>query len=132
MTVAGGYRRHQDLALHRRDKTGLPAAQRTSCPDGAQHMTDNSACTAYPRTTEGERYAGATPHRPGPARSIHPRRQRDSARDSGKFFDRLETTDAEVVQLCGADRVVISSSQEGADQIRDLEYVLDVEPYTPS
>jgi hypothetical protein len=71
------------LALHRRDKTGLPAAQRTSRPDGAQHMTGNSACTAYPRTTEGERYAGATPHRPGPARSIHPRRQRDSARDSG-------------------------------------------------
>jgi hypothetical protein len=59
----------------------------------------------------------------------------DSATPQGirvKFFDRLETTDAEVVQLCGADRVVISSSQEGADQIRDLEYVLDVEPYTPS
>ncbi|MFI6365140.1 hypothetical protein ACIBG0_20540 [Nocardia sp. NPDC050630] len=48
-----------------------------------------------------------------------------------QFFDRLETTDAEVVQLKGADRVVISCSDEVADQIRDLGYVLDVEPYTP-
>lgn len=44
-----------------------------------------------------------------------------------QFFDWLATTDAEVVQLCGADRVVISCPEEVADQIRDLEYVLDVE-----
>ncbi len=56
----------------------------------------------------------------------------DSAPPHGirvKLCDWLETTDAEVVQLCGADRVVISSSQEVAHQIRDLEYVLDVEPH---
>jgi hypothetical protein len=44
-----------------------------------------------------------------------------------QFFDWLATTDAEVVQLCGADRVVISAPPEVIDQIRDLEYVLDVE-----
>ncbi|MBF6227136.1 hypothetical protein IU470_18745 [Nocardia abscessus] len=44
-----------------------------------------------------------------------------------QFFDWLATTDAEVVQLCGADRVVISCPAEVADQIRNLEYVLDVE-----
>ncbi|MEV6339752.1 hypothetical protein AB0M12_34165 [Nocardia vinacea] len=47
-----------------------------------------------------------------------------------QLFARLKTTDAEVVQLKGADRVVISCSDEVADEIRDLEYVLDVEPYT--
>ncbi|MGK8489664.1 hypothetical protein [Nocardia asiatica] len=45
----------------------------------------------------------------------------------GKFFDWLQTVDAEVVELCGADRVVISAAPEVADRIRDLEYVLDVE-----
>ncbi|MBF6340889.1 hypothetical protein IU450_34115 [Nocardia abscessus] len=44
-----------------------------------------------------------------------------------QFFDWLATTDAEVVQLCGADRLVISCPEEVAGQIRDLEYVLDVE-----
>ncbi|MEU5761433.1 hypothetical protein [Nocardia sp. NPDC047648] len=46
----------------------------------------------------------------------------------GKFLDWLRT-DAEVVELCGADRVVISCSPETADEIRDLEYVLDVAPH---
>ncbi|WP_157124531.1 hypothetical protein [Nocardia pseudovaccinii] len=46
-----------------------------------------------------------------------------------EFFDWLATTDAEVVQLCGADRVVISSPQDLIDQISGLEYVLDVEPH---
>ncbi|WP_157172489.1 hypothetical protein [Nocardia pneumoniae] len=46
-----------------------------------------------------------------------------------EFFDWLETTDAELVQLCGADRVVISCSPDIAEQIRNLEYVLDVEPH---
>ncbi|MFI9412192.1 hypothetical protein [Nocardia gamkensis] len=47
----------------------------------------------------------------------------------GKFLDRLRTDDAEVVELCGADRLVISCSPETADEIRDLEYVLDVAPH---
>jgi hypothetical protein len=47
-----------------------------------------------------------------------------------QFFEWLETTaDTEVVQLCGADRVVISCSPERADEIKELEYVLDVEPH---
>ncbi|MFD8249702.1 hypothetical protein [Nocardia sp. NPDC059691] len=45
----------------------------------------------------------------------------------GAFFDWLQTVDAEPVELCGADRVVISCSPEAADRVRDLEYVLDVE-----
>ncbi|MBF6469305.1 hypothetical protein IU427_29645 [Nocardia beijingensis] len=45
----------------------------------------------------------------------------------GAFFDWLQTVDAEPVELCGADRVVILCSPEAADRIRDLEYVLDVE-----
>ncbi|MGK8523041.1 hypothetical protein ACRS6B_16425 [Nocardia asteroides] len=57
----------------------------------------------------------------------------DSAATTGirtQFFDWLRTTaDTEVVQLCGADRVVITSPPERADQIKDLEYVLDVEPH---
>lgn len=47
----------------------------------------------------------------------------------GKLFDWLQTTDAEIIELCGADRVVISSSPEVAEEIKDLEYVLDVEPH---
>ncbi|MEU6187717.1 hypothetical protein [Nocardia sp. NPDC047038] len=45
----------------------------------------------------------------------------------GVFFDWLQTVDAEPIELCGADRVVICCSPEAADRIRDLEYVLDVE-----
>jgi hypothetical protein len=47
----------------------------------------------------------------------------------GKFLDWLRTDDAEVVELCGADRVVISCSPDTAEEIRDLEYVLDVAPH---
>ncbi|UGT66636.1 hypothetical protein LTT66_25700 [Nocardia gipuzkoensis] len=47
----------------------------------------------------------------------------------GAFFDWLQTADAEVVELCGADRVVISSAPDVADRIRDLAYVLAVEPH---
>ncbi|WP_454198630.1 hypothetical protein [Nocardia sp. Marseille-Q1738] len=57
----------------------------------------------------------------------------DSATPRGirmEFFDWLETVGAEVVQLSGTDRVVVSSSQEVADRIREFEYVLDVEQYS--
>lgn len=46
-----------------------------------------------------------------------------------QFFDWLADSDAEVVRLCGADRVVIASEPEVADRVGYLEYVLGVEPY---
>ncbi|MCP2289673.1 hypothetical protein ACFYT3_26215 [Nocardia amikacinitolerans] len=48
-----------------------------------------------------------------------------------KLFDWLETASAEVVQLCGADRVVVSCAGVLADELRALDYVLDVEPHEP-
>ncbi|MET8779195.1 hypothetical protein ABZV58_29695 [Nocardia sp. NPDC004654] len=48
-----------------------------------------------------------------------------------KLFDWLEPTSAEVVQLCGADRVVVCCVSALADQMRMLDYVLDVEPHEP-
>ncbi|WP_063049821.1 hypothetical protein [Nocardia arthritidis] len=63
---------------------------------------------------------------------LDPSRRGESATPKGargKFLDWLQTDDAEVVELCGADRVVISCSQETADEIKDLEYVLDVAPH---
>ncbi|MBF6335549.1 hypothetical protein IU450_06580 [Nocardia abscessus] len=63
---------------------------------------------------------------------LDPQLHRESATQRGvrgAFFDWLQTVDAEVVELCGADRVVISSAPEVADQVRDLEHVLAVEPY---
>ncbi|MEU7629115.1 hypothetical protein AB0C34_03890 [Nocardia sp. NPDC049220] len=45
------------------------------------------------------------------------------------FFDWLKVTDGEVVEDGGANRLVISSRSEVAEQIRDLDDVLKVEPY---
>ncbi|TQM33206.1 hypothetical protein [Nocardia bhagyanarayanae] len=49
-----------------------------------------------------------------------------------KLFDWLGPTSGEVVQLCGADRVVVSCTGALADQMRVLDYVLDVEPHEPT
>ncbi|MEU4341893.1 hypothetical protein AB0H00_11590 [Nocardia sp. NPDC023852] len=46
-----------------------------------------------------------------------------------KFFDWLETADAHVVQDGGANRLVISTSPEVAEQLTHLDYILHVEPY---
>ncbi|MBF6078593.1 hypothetical protein ACWEPH_05505 [Nocardia beijingensis] len=46
-----------------------------------------------------------------------------------QFFDWLADSGAEVVRLCGADRVVIAAEPEVADRVGYLEYVLGVEPY---
>ncbi|MBF6302038.1 hypothetical protein IU459_31495 [Nocardia amamiensis] len=45
------------------------------------------------------------------------------------FFEWLETTDAKVDQDGGANRLVVNASLEVAERIRDLDYVLRVEPY---
>ncbi|WP_454197633.1 hypothetical protein [Nocardia sp. Marseille-Q1738] len=45
------------------------------------------------------------------------------------FFEWLETTDAQVDQDGGANRLVISAALEVAERIKDLDYVLRVEPY---
>ncbi|MEU2031073.1 hypothetical protein [Nocardia amamiensis] len=45
------------------------------------------------------------------------------------FFEWLETTDAQVDQDGGANRLVVNASLEVAERIRDLDYVLRVEPY---
>ncbi|WP_330231744.1 hypothetical protein OHA40_04150 [Nocardia sp. NBC_00508] len=46
-----------------------------------------------------------------------------------RFFEWLESTDARVDQDGGANRLVITASLEVAERIRDLEYVLGIEPY---
>ncbi|MGO4613243.1 hypothetical protein AB4305_21215 [Nocardia sp. 2YAB30] len=46
-----------------------------------------------------------------------------------KFFDWLDTTDGEVVEDGGANRLVVFSSYEVAERIKDLEYVVKIEPY---
>lgn len=45
------------------------------------------------------------------------------------FFGWIENTDAEVDQDGGANRLVITASLDVAEQIKDLDYVLRVEPY---
>ncbi|WP_067472520.1 hypothetical protein [Nocardia amamiensis] len=45
------------------------------------------------------------------------------------FFEWLETTDAQVDQDGGANRLVVNASLDVAERIRDLDYVLRIEPY---
>jgi hypothetical protein len=95
-----------------------------------EHTTYSRACTTH---TPQLKESAVPAHRHTYLVRLDPLILGDNATPHGvrdQFFDRLETTDAEVVQLKGADRVVISCSDELADQIRDLEYILDVEPYT--
>ncbi|MEU2037585.1 hypothetical protein [Nocardia niwae] len=47
-----------------------------------------------------------------------------------EFFDWLRRTGAEVVQDGGANRLVILSAPETAERVRDLDYVVTVEPYS--
>ncbi|MBF6168502.1 hypothetical protein IU486_27660 [Streptomyces gardneri] len=46
-----------------------------------------------------------------------------------KFFDWLRETRAEVVQDGGANRVVITSGPEVAEQATNLDFVAGVEPF---